>query len=100
MNLRQFAISDKYRQSIKYSVIFQVACLLAALMMMDGGRCTRFVVLAMFAYWVGLLIMVLRRPQSPTRADLALASIGFLLLLFVIAPLWAIVANLLGRQVW
>jgi hypothetical protein len=56
-------------------------------------------VFAAFTYWIGMLIVVLRRPLNPTKGDLLYAALGFLVLLFVVAPFFLFIPPMLGIHI-
>jgi hypothetical protein len=66
-------------------------------LMLDGGRTFGFFKVAVLGHWVGILMIIGRRPISPTKWDIFFIRWGVLLLLTaagLIAPLvWAIIGD-------
>ena len=54
----------------------------------------RFVVTAMFAFWVSVVVIIYRNPQTPKTVDLVYIAVGFLPVLvltrFVSLAVWRI----------
>lgn len=75
---RSSPISASYRQPIFEAVGLQVLLGLLSLLVLDGGTTARTCGIALIAFWSGAAVLIWRRPQSPTRADIQLLRFGYL----------------------
>lgn len=82
MTATKLAISDKYLSPLKVSVALQIVAALVCSIILDGGYCG-ILIFSLVAYWLGVLIIVLRRPLKPTRGDIIFVAGGFPLVLIV-----------------
>ncbi len=78
-----FEISPIYRRSLVVAVCVQVMLLILGILVPDLGEWSRAVLLAVVAFWVVTLSVLIRRPCSPTRLDLMFVQYGYPLI-FVI----------------
>ena len=76
-------ISQSYRRPVFEAVGVQVLLGVLGLLNLDGGTTARICGIALIAFWAGAVVLVLRRPLSPTRMDIALIRFGYLPLLVV-----------------
>ena len=62
-------------------------------MILDGGTVMRICLIAMIAFWAGATVLIWRRPQAPTKIDLALITGGYLVVVgiagFLVPGIWA-----------
>jgi hypothetical protein len=67
-----------------------VQCVIVVLcgLILDFGISVRIAIITMAAFWGGVLLMMVRRPRTPTAADLWIVRSGFLPL-FVILQVFA-----------
>lgn len=77
-----------YKNAFRWAFWVQVVTALFVMLIADFGVCLQIWLMSLTVFWVVALLVVKRRPNHPTRADLALLRIGFLLLL-VLVPLLA-----------
>jgi hypothetical protein len=75
MNLLQ--ISSQYHAPMRVALALQMLATLFLLTILDGGTLAKVGGAAVIGFWVGAGIVVLRRPASPTRADLLYLRWGF-----------------------
>lgn len=71
-------ISPAYRKPVFQAVALQVVIGLFSLMILDGGTTAQICGIALVAFWGGAVVLIWRRPQSPTQTDLALIRFGYL----------------------
>jgi hypothetical protein len=87
-------ISSGYRKPIFEAVALQVLLGLLSLLILDGGTTARICGIALVAFWGGTVILVCRRPQSPTRTDIGLIRFGYLPLVvaafFLVHFIWTL----------
>jgi hypothetical protein len=87
-----------YRPALRDAVILQVVVVLLASMVLDGGQCLGYALVALLPYWAGALAIMLRRSATPTRLDLAAIRFGYLAVLaatpLVTAVVWSLPAML------
>src|ERR1700694_5671925 len=82
-------ISSSYKKSVIEAAILCSILLILSFLALDGGQMASASLLATAAFWTGVLLIVLRRPQSPTQVDLGFISFGSLLIYLlaqVLAP--------------
>jgi hypothetical protein len=78
---------------MELSLTIQAVLLFSASLVLDGGRLFRTSLIASAAQWACTLLVVLRRPQSPTKLDLLVVGFGVLALMAAAV----LMAPLLGR---
>ena len=61
-------------------------------LLLDGGRSFSFFGVAFLAHWLGILLIIARRPMAPMRFDLSFIRIGIL-------PLWILTGGI-APLVW
>jgi hypothetical protein len=71
-------IAPAYKSAKSFVLIQQAVVLLLAGMNLDGGDAFHFCLVALLAFWVGAVIICVRRPQTPTRSDLLFIRFGYL----------------------
>lgn len=71
-------ISPNYRKPVFEAVAVQVVIGLFSLLILDGGTTARICGIAIVAFWGGAAVLIWRRPQSPTKTDIALIRFGYL----------------------
>lgn len=89
-------VSERYRKPLLEAAILQVLAVILAGMILDGGKCLYVVLLSVLAHWAVAVIILVRRPSSPTKGDLAIVGRAFLLVLLVIYLLGILVMELRG----
>ncbi len=73
---RQF--SDRYRNPIRDSLCLQVFFLIFSSLALDGGVMLGNSLVVLAPCWILTLLILLRRPSSPTRLDLAVVRFSYL----------------------
>jgi len=86
------ALSPEYNRSLRVGAILAVTVSVLACLVLDGGLTAQITLMAVLAYFGGVALMVVRRPQAPTATDLWLLRWGFL-------PLWLAV-QVSARFAW
>ena len=85
-------ISPSYRKPIFEAVVLQVIVGILSLMILDGGDCARICGAALLAFWGGAVVLIWRRPVTPTKTDLELIRFGYLpvviIAFFIIQLVW------------
>ena len=76
-------ISSSYRKPVFEAVGLQVFAGFISLLILDGGTTARIFGIALVAFWSGAVMLIWRRPQSPTRSDIELIRFGYLPLVVV-----------------
>jgi hypothetical protein len=70
----RIVISDKYLGPVMFNVFLQTgAAFLVSISLCDAGMGIPIIV-SMAFYWIGMLLVVLRRPNSPTKGDIFFAN--------------------------
>ena len=88
--------SPLYRPAISSAVIQQTAMLVQAVLILDGGGTFRGCCVAALAHWAAIVMIVARRPSSPTRFDLAIVRYGFWMMFLLMLPAAPIAGTLRG----
>lgn len=70
-------LSDRYRDAIRFAVALQVPWAVLLMLVLDGGQMARVGGDAMVGFWVGVAVVLLRRPTSPTAGDLLYVRYGY-----------------------
>jgi len=70
-------ISSAYRSARSSVLAQQVVVLLFTSMILDGGDIFTMCLVALVGFWVGAVIICVRRPQTPTRVDLLFIRFGY-----------------------
>ncbi len=89
-------VSSAYRPAVVTSIIIQLLLSVLFLMILDGGFTARVGGYSMIGFWIGVAIVMLRRPRDPRPSDLAYVRYGYPII-FIVGLLIA-VAVLYMRQ--
>ena len=89
-------VSERYRKPLLEAAILQVLVVILAGMILDGGKCLYVALLSVMAHWAVSVIILVRRPYSPTKGDLVIVGRVFLLMLLVIYLLGTLVMEVRG----
>jgi hypothetical protein len=93
----RMTISKDYKRPVVTNAVAQGIVLLLGCMVLDGGFFLAASIIAVAAYWAGFVIVVARRPASPTKGDLIWASAGFAIAFALTFALGPLVLYLRGR---
>lgn len=80
----QHIVTENYRSPVIFALALQIPIAILCALMLDGGQLARVCGVAMAANWLGVLLVMWRRPHCPTFMDLAFIRCGFLA---IFAPL-------------
>src|SRR4030081_2979945 len=90
-------VSPQYTAAFRQALLWQSLFFFFTALMLDHGRANQYVFVAVLAHWLAMVVIVFRRPQSPTRVDLLVCRLGFPLVLAMtvwLAPsVWRYVGN-------
>jgi hypothetical protein len=64
-------LRDPYARPLMQAVLLQFGLVFFSAMILDGGVCLQACCYSSAAFWLGTLLLLIRRPRSPTRGDLA-----------------------------
>ena len=91
--------SNGYRKAIYTALGCQVILALFCTPIMDGGQSMQMWGFSMVAFYVGLIMIIIRRPKCPTKVDLFLIHWSFpFLFIFVAVPISIMIWK--ARGVW
>lgn len=76
-------VSPAYRDAVKVAVILQLFTSLFLLTILDGGTLAKVGGAAMAGFWIGVAIVMIRRPRDPRRLDLLYVRWGYIAMLIV-----------------
>ena len=71
-------LSDAYREAIRFALKQHAAIAILCLLVLDGGHLAKLCGLCLAGFWIGIFLMMARRPLAPTHGDLLFARYGFL----------------------
>ncbi len=91
------ALAELYWPALKTSLIVQAVFLILSALMLDMGQAFNLALLGWIAYWAMAAMIVVRRPESPTRADLFAIRWGYLFSYFAVAIAGSIWWHHMGR---
>ena len=77
------ASTSPYRNAITSAIVQQLIVLVLAAGILDGGDILSFCLVALLAFWIGVVFIRVRRGQTPTKLDLILIRSSYLLLCVV-----------------
>jgi hypothetical protein len=90
-------ISPLYWAAFREAAFAQSLLGIPMALLLDGGRTFSFFIVALLSDWVCIILIVARRPMTPTKFDLSFIRIGILpmcILTGAIAPLiWRIIGE-------
>ena len=92
-----FDYSPQYWPALKLAVFLQLVLGVLTALMLDGGRSFGFLKVALIGHWIGILLIIGRRPHSPTKVDIFLIRWGVLLLLLVAAGIAPFIWLMIGE---
>src|SRR5438128_1748694 len=65
-----FEFSPLYWPALKFGVVLQLVFGMLAVLNLDTGESVGFFKVAFLGHWVGILLIMARRPLSPTKVDI------------------------------
>jgi len=72
--------SESYRKPIYVSVCIGFFWLALWSLALDGGYCVRLAAYALLSQWIGVVLIMFRRPADPTKLDLQFIKYGIVFL--------------------
>ena len=85
-------ISSSYKRPVIEAAILSSVFLVLSFMVLDGGTTAFASLFAVAGFWAAVLLMILRRPQSPTSVDVQVIRFGSLVAI--------VAAQFLARWIW
>jgi hypothetical protein len=87
-------ISSRYRKAVFEAVGLQVLIGFLSLLFLDGGDIARICGIVLLGFWGGAVVLLCRRPRTPTRTDIEFIRFGYLLILlgayFLVPYIWSL----------
>ncbi len=94
--VNQKLFSNEYWPALEVSLVLQILIGFPSFIAIDGGMLWEVCYFAMTAYWCSFLLILFRRPNTPTKDDLTLIRWGFLPFLFFVPVLMMAIWKLRG----
>ena len=91
-------ISPAYRRTIFEALALQAVVAVISGMALDFGQAAQICGIALLAFWSGVLVLIWRRPLTPSPLDLSLVRVGYLPVVVLAAVLVPVIWRL--RGVW
>jgi hypothetical protein len=96
----RFGISPQYAPALGRAIVLQACLGILTALILDGGRAFSFFGVALLAHWIGILLIIWRRPKTPTELDLSVIRIGILPIIFIECVIAPIVWSAIGESEW
>jgi hypothetical protein len=80
---RKLGIAPVYDRQIWFSIKQQVVLTTLAVLVLDMGDMARGLAAVMIGFWIGTMMILVRRPFLPSKADLLFVRWGFSVLAVV-----------------
>ncbi len=91
MNLSA-VLSPHYKRPIIVAAVASALLMLLSAMVLDGGGTALATFCAIIGFWIGVILIIARRPQLPTKADIDVIRFG---------PITVVIAaQFLARGIW
>lgn len=90
------SVLDLYGPSARDCVLLQGIIALLTGMILDGGMCLQWALIAAAAHWGAVIVIIARRPVTPTKWDLVFIRVGYLLMLVLTPFITGIVWHIRG----
>ena len=84
-----------FRDAIRFSVIQQLPLLILSALLLDGGLVFKRVAIASIAFWILILIIMIRRGRNIPSPDIYLVKWGYLPMLLTTCILWFVLSAIL-----
>jgi hypothetical protein len=88
----ELSVSPLYWPALRFGILVQGIVGLLTALMLDGGRSFSVFTIALFGHWLGMILIVSRRPLAPTKMDIIFIRWG--------TPLLMLVVGAIAPQVW
>lgn len=76
-------LSPAYREAVKVAILLQVIATLFLLSILDGGTLAKVGGASMVGSWIGVAVVMLRRPRNPSSLDLLYVRWGYVAMLII-----------------
>jgi hypothetical protein len=87
METPHLRLSPLYRPAIRFGLLTQAILGLFTALLLDYGEVFNVFKIAFLAHWLGIALIIWRRPVSPTKSDIVFIRWGTPLLMFTIGPI-------------
>ena len=82
-HMTKLPLSPAYREAVKVALVVQVLTTLFLGAILDGGALAKAGGAAMVGFWIGVAVVMVRRPRTPSRLDLLYVRWGYVVMLAV-----------------
>ncbi len=93
-----YQLAPAYWPALKFAVILDGFLLLLTSLILDGGRSFAFYSIAFVAHWMGITVVMWRRPSAPTLLDRVFIRWGVVLLWILMAAIAPLVWSIIGES--
>jgi hypothetical protein len=76
-------LASSYKRAMLDALAIQTVCGILCLLLLDGGNAAALCFATLIGFWLGVLLVVSRRPSDPRPVELALVRFGFLPMLVI-----------------
>jgi hypothetical protein len=90
-------VQSPYRLVLREAIITQVLFALICLIFTDTERLAKLLAVMTVAFWCGVLLIIRKRPTSPTKGDLIFIRLGPLGMFLVFAIVGSLTWGILIR---
>ncbi len=91
-------LSPLYWPAIKFGVYVQAILGILTALMLDRGQSLGIFKIAFLCHWLGIFLLLARRPLSPTKTDILFVRWGTPLLMMVVGLIAPTVWNMIGKS--
>lgn len=70
-------VSEDYRQPITFALAIQIPICIVSLLTLDHGVLSKICGCAMLGFWLGVSLILTRRPFTPQPSDVSYIRYGF-----------------------
>ena len=85
-------ISESYKPVLLCGTVLQIFLLFFSSLMLDGGTFFSITCVGALAFWVSVILIILRNPKKPTKTDLEYIKYGALLI--------AVLSHIIVNTIW
>ena len=71
-------LSPAFGNAFAEAIVIQLLVVVFTSILLGGATIAQVCMFALLAYWVGAILIVCRRPRSPTETDIQLIRFGYL----------------------
>jgi hypothetical protein len=91
-------VSRPYWPALRNALLLQSVLGMFTALLLDGGRSFTFFGVALLAHWIGIILIVARRPTTPTEFDLSFIRIGILPIFVLTGAISPLVWRIIGES--